>query len=355
MEELIDKLAEGSSLSQEEFAALYEGRSPALLEYLKERAGRKAREVFGNRVYIRGLIEFTSFCRNNCFYCGLRAGNPSAERYRLNSKDILNCCRAGYEAGFRTFVLQGGEDPGITAEELAAVVSGIKEGFPDCAVTLSVGERSREDYELFFHAGADRYLLRHETADSKHYERLHPPEMSAENRKRCLWTLKDIGYQTGAGFMVGSPYQTPKTLGADFKFLEELQPEMVGIGPFIPHKDTPFRDMPGGTLFDALFCLGLVRLLLPHALLPATTALGTIHPQGRVLGMEMGANVVMPNLSPEEVRGKYSLYNGKLSTGAESAAGLDMLKKELAEAGFEVVCSRGDFPGWQRADIKNRP
>ncbi len=351
MEELIDKLSSGKMLSQEEFTALYEGRTPELLEYLKKRSGEVARKTFGRSVYIRGLIEFTSFCRNNCLYCGLRAGNPLAERYRLSCEDILACCKAGYEVGFRTFVLQGGEDPAIGAEEIASIVSSIKEEFPECAVTLSVGERSREDYELFFRAGADRYLLRHETADEEHYGKLHPPQMSLKERKQCLRTLKDIGYQTGAGFMVGSPYQGADTLYEDFCFLKELQPEMVGIGPFIPHKDTPFADMAQGTLFDTLFCLGLVRLLLPKALIPATTALGTIHPTGRVLGMEMGANVVMPNLSPEEVRGKYSLYNGKISSGAESGSGLDMLRAELAEAGFEVVCGRGDFPGWEKKQI----
>lgn len=300
------------------------------------------RTYYGREVYIRGLIEFTNYCRNNCYYCGIRRDNKKVQRYRLTKEDILSCCLEGYGLGFRTFVLQGGEDMYFSDDDICGIVSEIRGRFTDCAVTLSIGERSRKSYQAYFEAGADRYLLRHETADEYHYQSLHPSEMSLAHRKRCLYDLKEIGYQAGAGFMVGSPGQTIECLLADLRFLQELSPDMIGIGPFISHRDTPLANRSSGTLLMTLRLLAILRLLFPHVLLPATTALGTIHPAGRKLGLTAGANVVMPNLSPPEVRGKYELYENKLYSGEEAAQGLDSLKKQIAEAGYKVVAARGD-------------
>ena len=319
MKELIDKLHHTQELTREEFLTLLSNRNTETDLYARRLARGVRHKIYGDQVYIRGLIEFTSYCRNDCYYCGLRRSNHAAQRYRLTEEDILSCCQQGYELGFRTFVLQGGEDGYFTGERLAGLVCHIKKQYPDCALTLSVGERTEEEYRAFREAGADRYLLRHETADETHYRILHPEPLSLQHRKDCLRTLKKLGFQTGAGFMVGSPGQTAETLAEDFLFLKELDPEMVGIGPFISHKDTPFRSREDGTLEDTLFYLALVRLMLPRALLPATTALGTIAPDGRELGILSGANVVMPNLSPLSVRKKYMLYDGKISTGDEAA------------------------------------
>ena len=339
---LIEKLAAEHHLSGEEWVRVIDGREEKTEQVLFQLA-REAREPwYGKQVFVRGLIEFTSFCRNDCYYCGLRRSNQKAERYRLTEEEILSACEAGYRFGFRTFVLQGGEDPYFTDERIVRIVRAIREGWPDCAITLSIGEREEESYRSFREAGADRYLLRHETADPQHYGKLHPAELSAEHRQNCLRTLKKLGYQTGAGFMVGSPYQTAEQLARDMLFLEELQPEMVGIGPFIPHHGTPFREEKAGSLALTCYMLGLTRLLLPSVLLPATTALGTIHPRGRELGMEAGANVVMPNLSPREVREKYLLYDHKLCTGTEAAESLDKLKESMRQIGYEVVTGRGD-------------
>ena len=304
MKELIDKLHHTQELTREEFLTLLSNRNTETDLYARRLARGVRQKIYGDQVYIRGLIEFTSYCRNDCYYCGLRRSNHAAQRYRLTEEDILSCCQQGYELGFRTFVLQGGEDGYFTGERLAGLVRHIKKQYPDCALTLSVGERTEEEYRAFWKAGADRYLLRHETADETHYRILHPEPLSLQHRKDCLRTLKKLGFQTGAGFMVGSPGQTAETLAEDFLFLKELDPEMVGIGPFISHKDTPFRSREDGTLEDTLFYLALVRLMLPRALLPATTALGTIAPDGRELGILSGANVVMPNLSPLSVRKK---------------------------------------------------
>lgn len=343
MQKLIDKLEKTHTLTKDEFTQLLKGRTMELSEYLFKRSAAASRRVFSNKVYIRGLIEFTNYCKNNCYYCGIRAANSCVQRYRLTDDEIMECCRTGYSLGFRTFVLQGGEDPGFSPDRLCCTVENIKKKYPDCAVTLSVGEHERGIYQSFYDAGADRYLLRHETYDEGHYKRLHPAMLSAEHRKKCLYYLKEIGFQTGTGFMVGSPWQTAENLASDFKFIEELQPEMVGIGPFIPHKDTPFRDMKSGTLEETLFCIGLLRLMLPKALIPATTALGTIHPHGRELGLKAGANVVMPNLSPKQVRKKYTLYNDKICMDEEAAEGLDALRDCLDKAGFQIYVGRGDF------------
>ena len=340
-----EKLLAGQRLSREDFSQLICNRTPELAEHLAKTAVEVRQRQYGNSVYVRGLIEFTNHCKNNCLYCGIRRGNPKAQRYRLTEEEILSCCDAGYEMGFRTFVLQGGEDGYFTPERVESLVRAIKVRHPDCAVTLSVGEYPREVYRRWREAGADRYLLRHETADKHHYEQLHPPEMSWENRMRCLRDLKELGYQVGCGMMVGSPFQTPETLAEDLWLIQSFQPQMVGIGPFIPAHDTPFADQTAGTLELTLYLLSIIRLLLPQVLLPATTALGTIHPQGRELGILAGANVCMPNLSPATVREKYALYDHKICTGDEGAEGKDGLAARMAAIGYRVVVDRGDYSG----------
>lgn len=342
--EIVDRLSGTGDLGgREHFEGLLTTHDSRALSYLHSRAREAADRIYGRDIYIRGLIEFTNYCRNDCFYCGIRKGNARAERYRLTLEEILACCREGYGLGFRTFVLQGGEDAYFTDDRICQIVSAIKGSFPDCAVTLSIGEKRRESYQAYFDAGADRYLLRHETADAAHYQKLHPPEMSLSNRKRCLYDLKEIGYQVGCGFMVGPPYQTLDTLYQDLLFIKELGPHMVGIGPFIPQADTPFGREPAGTLDRTLRLLSIIRLMEPHVLLPATTALGTIHPRGRVLGIQAGANVVMPDLSPEGVRDKYRLYDNKAHSGAGAAQCRHLLEAELAGIGFRAVTARGDY------------
>lgn len=339
---LIDRLENEHALTREQWTELIRNRTSEAAEYLFERARKIRIRHYGHGIYIRGLIEFTNYCKNDCYYCGIRKSNQNAVRYRLSREQILDCCRHGYELGFRTFVLQGGEDGWFTDDRLEDIVSSIRSGWPDCAITLSVGERSRKSYQRLFDAGADRYLLRHETRDYSHYRKLHPKELSPRNRQKCLWNLKEIGYQVGSGFMVGSPYQTPENLADDMLFLTELNPQMVGIGPFIPHHDTPFADQRAGTMELTLFMLGLIRLLLPKVLLPSTTALGTIAPDGREKGILAGANVVMPNLSPEQVREKYLLYDNKICTGDEAAESLKSLNARMQAIGYHLTVSRGD-------------
>ena len=342
---LAEKLIENRQLETAEYAELIKNRDEAAAAMLAGEAVRIRRSVYGDKVYIRGLIEISNICRNDCLYCGIRRSNTRCERYRLSQQEILECAEEGYALGFRTFVLQGGEDPFFTDEALTAVVGALKNAHPDCAVTLSVGERSRESYERLFKAGADRYLLRHETADPAHYAGLHPAEMSFDRRMSCLKTLKEIGFQTGCGMMVGSPGQTAECLAKDLSFIGVFQPEMCGIGPFIPHRETPFADREAGTAELTCFLLSVIRILCPAVLLPATTALGTIQPGGREMGILSGANVVMPNLSPMPVRKKYSLYNNKLATGTESAQQVRTLAEQMKSIGYRVVVDRGDAAG----------
>jgi len=342
MKQLVDKLFETNNLSSAEYKELIDNRTPELSEYLFEKARAVRIQNYRHDVYIRGLIEFTNYCKNDCYYCGIRKSNRKAERYRLTKEQILECCSVGYDLGFRTFVLQGGEDGYFTDEKIIDIISSIKAKYPDCAVTLSIGERSYESYKAFFDAGADRYLLRHETANAEHYGKLHPRSLSLGNRKQCLYNLKEIGYQVGCGFMVGSPFQTTDCLVEDLLFIKQLNPHMVGIGPFIPHHDTPFGDKKAGTVELTLFLLGIIRLMLPDVLLPATTALGTIHPKGRELGILAGANVVMPNLSPKSVRHKYMLYDNKICTGDEAAECLYCMKRRMESIGYRITISRGD-------------
>lgn len=340
MRELIDRLEQQHTLKKEEWTALISEKADK--EYLFAKARAKARQYYSNKVYVRGLIEFTNYCKNNCYYCGIRRDNKNVVRYRLSEDDILDCCKRGYEFGLRTFVLQGGEDAFYTDERLVKLIHTIKSLYSDCALTLSIGEKSKESYRNFFLAGADRYLLRHETADKCHYEKLHPKELSFEHRIKCLFDLKEIGYQVGCGFMVGSKGQTAECLAEDMMFITKLKPQMVGIGPFVPHHDTPFAKEAAGTLELTLYMIGLLRLLKPNLLLPATTALGTIDEKGREKGILAGANVVMPNLSPTKVRKKYELYDNKICMGDEAAECLDCLTFRMEQIGYRLSKDRGD-------------
>ncbi len=341
-EEIAGRLARGDVLSRGEFAELLQLRNSVRAQCLAEMAVATRKRVYGTSVFTRGLIEISSYCKNDCLYCGIRRSNRLAERYRLSPDEILACAREGYTYGYRTFVLQGGEDAFFTDSLLCPLIEQIKRDCPDVAVTLSLGERSRESYRRLREAGADRYLLRHETASASHYARLHPREMSFENRMRCLNDLRELGYQVGCGFMVGSPYQGPEELSEDLAFISSFRPDMCGIGPFIPAKNTPFAGESAGSLELTCYLLSILRLISPEMLIPATTALGTIHPRGRELGILAGANVVMPNLSPVAVRGKYALYDGKICTGEESAECRDCLAARMRSIGYEIVVDRGD-------------
>lgn len=340
---LIEKLWQEHILEKEEYIHLITSCNQEEMELLYQKARSLRERYYQKEVYTRGLIEFSNYCKNNCLYCGIRSENQKADRYRLGKEEILSCAAEGYELGFRTFVLQSGEDFFYSTEDIGELVSSIKKRYPDCAITLSVGEREHEVYQYWYDCGADRYLLRHETATKEHYEKLHPGNLSFEHRIQCLYDLKEIGYQVGAGFMVGSPYQTEEYLANDLLFLKEFKPHMVGIGPFIAQKDSPFADCPNGTLEQTLVLLAIIRLTLPKVLLPATTALGTIHPRGRELGILAGANVVMPNLSPVAVRKKYQLYDNKICTGEESAQCRSCLSSRMDSIGYQIVSKRGDY------------
>lgn len=346
MTSTLDKLISQHHLTKTEYVdLLFHWQDEAVRQMITQEAVTLREQYYGKKVYVRGLIEFTNYCKNNCFYCGIRRDNRMLERYRLSEKEILDCCAEGFSLGYRTFVLQGGEDPYFTDERIVSIVRAIKECYPECALTLSIGEKSYESYKRYREAGADRYLLRHETANEAHYRSLHPDEMSLKNRMRCLYDLKDLGYQTGAGFMVGTPGQTMETLADDLVFLQELSPEMVGIGPFIAHHETPLSDCPSGSVELTLFLLSVIRVMLPNVLLPATTALGTAAVDGRERGMLAGANVVMPNLSPVRNRKLYELYDNKICTGDESAQCRFCLSRRMESVGYQVVDDRGDFNG----------
>ena len=337
------KLIDTGKLETNEYKYLIDNRNEEITEFLKNEAVKKRKDVYGNTVFIRGLIEISNICKNDCLYCGIRASNKECERYRLTKDEILSCCDEGYSLGFRTFVMQGGEDLHFTDELLCDIIGEIKKKYPDCAVTLSLGERSLESYQKLYNAGADRYLLRHETADETHYSKLHPHKMSYKSRMECLKNLKKIGFQTGCGFMVGSPHQTTENLAKDLNFIEEFSPQMCGIGPFIPHKATEFRDCPSGDVELTCFLLSVIRLIKPTILLPATTALGSAEQGGREKGILCGANVIMPNLSPHSVRKKYELYNNKLISGNESAQEIENLKNSMKNIGYEIITDRGDI------------
>lgn len=340
-----------SQLSERRYPATPAGYLPLLdthlsaedQELIRSEAQRIAIERFGHGIYLRALIEVTNSCRNNCLYCGLRRDHTALPRYVLSDEEILHSCRDAYAAGLRTFVMQGGETGAFPAHRISAIVRRIKEEFPDCAITLSLGEWERPDLQSFFDAGADRYLLRHETRNDEHYSRLHPAEMSASHRRQCLSWLKEIGYQTGSGIMVGSPGQSLEHIAEDLHYLAQLQPEMIGIGPFLPHSATPFASHPAGDLQLTLRIISILRLMFPDANIPSTTALATLSPQGRLLGIQAGANVVMPNVSPPSQRANYSLYDGKAHSGAEAVEGIRLLAEQLATIGYHIDLQRGDF------------
>ena len=342
MTELIEKLYRTCDLSDSELKALIEAEDAEAAELLRTRADEVRQKYYGKKVFLRGLIEVSSYCRNDCLYCGIRRSNKDADRYRLTRGQIMLCAENGYELGFRTFVMQGGEDSFFTDDFMCDVISELREKYPDCAITLSLGERSYESYRRMKEAGADRYLLRHEAANEELYAKLHPAELSLSHRKQCLYDLRSLGYQVGAGFMVGAPFQTTDDIIADLRFLQDLKPQMIGIGPFVPHHSTPFADEKGGTLEMTLRLLGILRLMFPKVLLPATTALGTIAPNGRELGLRTGCNVVMPNLSPVDVRKKYELYDNKICTGEEAAECRTCLQRRIESAGYEIAAERGD-------------
>ncbi|MBR5497355.1 MAG: [Clostridia bacterium] len=341
--QLIEKLEAQHTLSIEEYEYLITHRNEEAVRILAEKARSVREKIYGKSVFIRGLIEVSNFCRNDCLYCGIRRSNKDCSRYRLTEDEILECCREGYALGFRTFVMQGGEDSHFSDDFMCSVVKKIKAEFPDCAVTLSLGERSCDSYKKLYNAGADRYLLRHETADKEHYEKLHPSEMSFDKRMECLRNLKSTGFQTGCGFMVGSPFQTERHIAADLKFIEEFSPDMCGIGPFIPHDATPFSQHNAGSAELTCYLLSIIRLIKPNILLPSTTALGTLLDDGHERGILSGANVIMPNLSPSSVRKKYELYNNKKSFGDEAAEAVDSLRKKIQSIGYEIISDRGDI------------
>lgn len=343
LHELIDRLHKEHTLTRGEFITLIKERDEENASYLASLAREEAVKIYGNGVFPRGLVEFTNYCKNNCYYCGIQGSNQHANRYRLSKDEILSACENGYQLGYRSFVLQGGEDPHYSDDVMVPIVSEIRKRYHDCAITLSLGERSKESYQKLYDAGADRYLLRHEAATPELYQKLHPESLSLENRIQCLWNLKEIGYAVGTGFMVGAPYQTVENLVDDLLFIQKLDPQMVGIGPFVPHHDTKFKDYPSGTVELTTYLTSILRLMNPHLLLPATTALGTIDPRGREKGILAGANVVMPNLSPVAVRKDYSLYDNKICTGEEAAECAGCLGRRLASIDYELVFTRGDY------------
>lgn len=339
---MIEKLYNTGDLSDAELKSLITSEDDGVSEKLALYADKVRNQHYGKKVFLRGLIEISSYCKNDCLYCGIRRGNKNAQRCRMSAEQILEAADIGYKLGFRTFVMQGGEDAYYTDDLMCDIIVEIKNRYPDCAVTLSLGERTYESYKKLRDAGADRYLLRHESADCQLYKKLHPAEMTLDNRVKCLYNLRELGYQVGAGFMVGAPFQTVENIIADLRFLQELRPQMIGIGPFIPHHDTPFANEKCGTAELTLRLLGIIRLMFPKVLLPATTALATISENGRIKGLQTGCNVIMPNISPKDMRDKYELYNNKLSSGSEAAEGLENLKKEVESAGYFISDERGD-------------
>ena len=343
MKQIIDALRQNKTASSEQLRLLLSNLTQEDREYLYAQAREVTQQVYGNKIFIRGLIELSNYCKNDCFYCGIRNGNKKVERYRLSKEDIMECCEDGYALGFRTFVLQGGEDLYYNDEIMCDIISSIRQSYPDCAITLSLGEKSRDTYQKYFDAGANRYLLRHESSNEEHYNKLHPSSMKLATRKQCLYDLKDIGFQCGSGIMVGSPYQSIDCLIEDIQFLEHLQPAMIGIGPYLPHVDTPFHDQKKGSLVQTLDLLAILRLLHPSALIPSTTALATVASDGRIKGVLAGANVVMPNLSPLSHRKQYSLYNDKACMNAEAKEGLATLRQQMQSIGYCVVEERGDY------------
>lgn len=343
MQILLKKLFDTKNLSRDEYVELLSSTDPEFDEVLMDLARSTATERFGRGVFVRGLVEISNICTNNCRYCGIRRENNGVKRYRLSAEEVLGVCQEGYQIGFRTFVLQGGEDPYWRGPHLVSLVREIRLRYPDCALTLSLGEMSRSEYQALYDAGANRFLLRHETHNPWHYGHLHPEEMKLIHRLGCLMDLKEIGFQAGTGIMVGSPGQTIEHMAEDLEFIARFQPQMIGVGPFLPHHDTPFRDEPAGDLMMTLRFVALCRLICPDANIPATTAVATLHPEGRIRAIMGGANVVMPNLSPTRGRALYTLYDNKVYSGSEAAEGVQLLQKDLDKIGYHIEWSRGDF------------
>lgn len=343
MRELIEKLREMHELGPDEYRALLTMCDPQAVDYLMHQAREVAQEQFGKGIFVRGLVELTNVCRNDCLYCGIRRSNMSLSRYTLTREQVLESCRQGYKIGFRTFVLQGGEWGDERSQWIADIIRDIRLGWPDCAITLSLGEHTKDTYALWRKAGADRYLLRHETHNERLYSLLHPKGMTISHRLQCLDWLKELGYQVGAGIMVGSPFQSLGSIVEDIQYLVRFKPHMIGIGPFIPQRDTPFARFPAGSVDMTARLYAILRLALPQALIPSTTAMATLSPDGRLRGILAGANVVMPNLSPTDTRKLYALYDNKAALGAESAQGVKLLADELATIGYHIDWSRGDF------------
>ena len=344
MKRLIDQLRDNHQLSPDGYWTLLTMHHPDDVEYLMLQAREVAQRQFGKSIYLRGLIELTNVCRNDCLYCGIRRGNTHVTRYTLTREQVIESCAQGYRIGFRTFVLQGGEWGEERSAWIAEIISEIRQRWRDCAITLSLGEHPRDTYALWRNARADRYLLRHETHNERHYSLLHPQGMTIGHRLQCLDWLKELDYQVGTGIMVGSPFQSLKSLVEDIQYLIEFKPHMIGIGPFIPQHDTPFARFPAGSVEMTARLYAILRLALPHALIPSTTAMATLSPTGRLHGILAGANVVMPNLSPIDNREKYALYDNKAALGAESAQGIQLLSDELATIGYKIDWSRGDHP-----------
>ncbi len=344
MKDLIDQLRAKHKLAPEGYRALLTMRDPQDVEYLMEQAREVAQARFGKGIFVRGLIELTNVCRNDCLYCGIRRSNSNVSRYTLTREQVLDSCEQGYKIGFRTFVLQGGEWGEERSTWIAELIRDIRQRWPECAITLSLGEHTRETYAMWRKAGADRYLLRHETHNKRLYSLLHPEGMTIQHRLQCLDWLKELGFQVGAGIMVGSPFQSLNSIVEDIMYLVDFKPHMIGIGPFIPQHETLFSRFPAGSVDLTARFYAILRLALPFALIPSTTAMATLSPDGRLRGILAGANVVMPNLSPADNRAKYALYDNKASFGAESAQGIKKLADELSSIGYHIDWSRGDFP-----------
>ena len=347
---VVDKLRKEHRLSSDGYRALLTMRDPQDVNYLITQAREVAQQQFGKGIFLRGLVELTNVCRNDCLYCGIRRSNGHLARYTITREQVLACCEQGFELGFRTFVLQGGEWGEERSEWIAGLISEIRSRWPECAITLSLGEHPRETYAMWKNAGANRYLLRHETHNERHYHLLHPDGMSVHHRLQCLNWLKELGFQVGTGIMVGSPFQSLKTLVEDIEYLVDFQPQMIGIGPFIPQHDTPFARFPAGTVDMTTRLYAILRLAMPQALIPSTTAIASLSPDGRLRGILAGANVVMPNLSPEDNRKQYALYDNKAALGAESAQGVKKLADELAKIGYHIDWSRGDHQNAKQAE-----
>jgi len=338
---IVDGLEKNHVGKAEDYLYLLNNINEENRQYLSNAALRVKEEFYGKEIYIRGIVEFSNFCKQNCLYCGIRKDNAHVDRYRLSHKEIVEACRKGYALGYRTFVLQSGEDPYFTDDRVVAIIKDIRDNFKDAAITLSLGEKTKRSYKKFYDAGADRYLLRHETANEKLYDKLHE-NMTFQNRKECLYDLKEIGYQVGAGLMVGSPGQKKTDLIDDLRFLKELKPQMVGMGPYLTHKETPLKDSENGSLTETLVMLSLVRLILPEVLLPATTAVGTIDDYGREQAILAGCNVVMPNISPMEVRKKYELYENKICVDDQPEECRFCIEGRVKCTGSTLNMCRGD-------------